>query len=97
MDAAGEYGAHDGEKVALVQRATVWAALALAAAQDRVQPAGRPTGEGTMPPGQVRDGDGDLWTIAEDGRYRIGDVIQPTGERTLQEISALFGGYTAVP
>lgn len=49
MEAAGEYSAHDGEKVALVQRATVWAALALAAAQERVQPANRPTELQTCP------------------------------------------------
>lgn len=82
---------------ALVQAAIGqgWATLALAAAQERVQPAGRPTGSLKLP-GQIRDGEGDLWTIAEDGRYNVGDRIYPTGVAELSDIGHIHGGYTEV-
>lgn len=106
MATAGEYSAHDGEKVALVQRATVWAALALAAAQDRVQPANRPLNDGvpiSSPPGpvnrwlpnKIKDGDGDTWTLNKDtGTYETHGVGEP---HTLEAIARDYRGYTEVP
>lgn len=96
MAAAGEYSAHDGEKVALVQRATVWAALALAAAQDRVQPANRPLNDGPISlPNKVKDGDGDTWTL---NKYTGTYETYATGEpHTLEAIARDYNGYTEVP
>lgn len=91
MEAAGEYSAHDGEKVALVQRATVWAALALAAAQERVQPADRPTDQ----PARVKDGEGDVWFYDPfTDLYAVGEDTK--GSATLAEIASRHGGYTEV-
>lgn len=92
MEAAGEYSAHDGEKVALVQRATVWAALALAAAQERVQPADRPTGPLPL---KIRDGEGDIWTRTDEGLYAMGSLPEHP-HWTLEKIAAQFNGYTEV-
>lgn len=40
---------------------------------------------------QVTDDDGDVWTLAEDGRYALGPVRRKTGETTLAHIRRNYG------
>lgn len=77
--------------------AQVCAMLALAAAQDRVQPADRPIGD-TPQPRHVTDGEGDPWDRHADGLYYLRSArhdIQPVGY-TLAMIAKAHDGYTEV-
>lgn len=74
-----------------IAAAGVWATLALAAAQDRVQPASRPAAL----PKRVRDGDGDEWVLTDAGDYDS----PTTGQEgyPLETIARDFRGYTEIP
>lgn len=73
--------------------AQVWAMLALAAAQDRVQPAGRPTDD-LGRPRRVRDGQGDMWDCSDDGLYT--SPSSPGEALTLSGLANRYNGYTEV-
>lgn len=75
-----------------IQLAQVYATLALAAAQERVQPANRPT-EG---PTVVKDGEGDIWHRTPSGTYSATGGSDLTDNFTLDQIAKAFGGYTEV-
>lgn len=86
---------------ALVQAAIGqgWATLALAAAQERVQPANRPTDDDPQPYIDgiltVKDGEGDRWYLKANGLYAMaGDTL---GTATLEVIARMYNGYTEVP
>lgn len=89
----------------LIDTAGVWATLALAAAQERVQPANRPTDGPISPPAgpinrllpdKIEDGEGDPWTLDPDnGLYALGGDSK--GSAALDEIASAHGGYRVVP
>lgn len=83
-----------------IAAARVWATLALAAAQERVQPATRPLNDDDPQPYidgilTVKDGEGDRWYLKANGLYAMaGDF---TGTATLEAIARMYNGYTEVP
>lgn len=90
--------------MALGSSAQTWATLALAAAQERVQPAGRPVDDTDVYapldlPRKVKDGEGDTWDLRyDDGLYWLtigAESIQREGY-TLEQIARDYGGYTEV-
>lgn len=85
---------HLGGTDPYIAAAAVYATLALAAAQERVQPADRPT-DRTESPAQVRDGEGDLWNWQPGGLYAMASLPEHP-HWTLEKIAAQFNGYTEV-
>lgn len=89
----------------LIETAGVWATLALAAAQERVQPAGRPLNDGPITPpagpinrvqpDTVKDGEGDLWYLKANGLYAMAG--ETPGTTALEGIARMYNGYTEVP
>lgn len=54
-----------------------------------------PTDEiGTKPGAQILDGQGDVWTLAPDGRWTLGRLMQRSGDYTLDYIKDHFGRVT---
>lgn len=45
----------------------------------------------TDTPARVIDGQGDIWTRAEDGRYTLGLAVKKTGETTIGHIERNYG------
>lgn len=85
------------ERFSRVALGNAWATLALAAAQERVQPADRPTDD---QPARVKDSEGDIWYRWTNGQYAMEPeqavgVYGPTF-LTLEEVARANGGYTEV-
>lgn len=76
------------DRLSWTRLGNAWATLALAAAQERVQPADRPTDD---KPRAVKDNDGDVWSLVDDDTYRCAISDDKFG---LEELGRRFGPLT---